>query len=472
MDINKFDNLTVNGHCLLGFYISGRYLRGMAVNLLDPTRPLTAEIFVNGHLMASICSIGILYGHLLSDHLEGDAALNISQHREIPGGFEFFLSDYLPLSSPMSISIRAKLGQSECGHLERIVDIASYTFQRLKPLIDARPLIRFNALSQNENVIIISAICNGSELDQIGIHGENCEVTELTCSPTLPHYVFPEKIRGVHLTAKLCIINPKLEARVNLTKNGIPFGRFSDSFFIPAHLSANFKNAIVPMAEQIDRVMASKSKLDYLFSGYASFKTIENLLAKHTQLTITPELSILDWGVGCGRVARHFIDANCQVKGVDIDPQNVAWCRQNLAGLYEQISPQPPTNLSDNSIDFAFGISIFTHLTEDDQFRWLDELQRLIRPKGYALMTIQSEYALLRGQEPARRILSLNERGIDDAVIGTRLDDVVGKKSDYYRETFHQHQYIIQNWSRWFDVIAIESGEHFSHQDYVILRAR
>ncbi len=472
MQINKINNLKANDDCLLGFYISGRYLRGITVNLQNPTLPMTAEILVNGHLMASVCCIGILYGHLLSNYLNDETALKIGHHREIPGGFEFFLSDYLPLSSPLNISVRAKVGQRVCGYVEETIDLASDTFQRLKPLIDLRPLIRFNALSQNDNTIIVSASCNASELEHISMHGENCEITELTCCPSVPHYVFPEKISGISLTAKLNIIDPKLEAKVNLTKNGVSFGQFSDSFFIPANLGDSFDKAIVPMEEQIDRVMASKSKLDYLFSGYASFKTIQNLLAKYTHLTITHDLSILDWGVGCGRVARHFIDANCQVTGVDIDPQNVAWCRHNLLGQYDYISPQPPTNIPTNSIDLAFGISIFTHLTEDDQFKWLEELQRVIKPGGYALMTIQSEYALLRGQEPTRRILSLNEYGIDDAVIGTRLDDVVGKKSDYYRETFHQHQYIIQNWSRWFEVLAFERGEHFSHQDYVILRAR
>lgn len=472
MDINIFEAVELSSDCFLGFYISGRYLRGVAINLPEPTCPLIVDISVNGHLMASIRCIGIIYGNLLSKHIPEDYQESLDLHREIPGGFEFFLSDYLPLGSPMNISIRARIEQTEYSHIRKTIDIGSCTFQHLEPLIDARPLIRFNVLEQNENFLIVNASCSAIELDQISLRGDNCELSELTSYHFHPHYVFPEKIKSLRLTARLEITRAELEAKVYLTKNGVPFGNYSDALFIPAHLNKSLKNAAIPIEEQIDRVMASKSKLDYFFSGYASFKTIKHLLLKYTPVNSTSDLTILDWGVGCGRVARHFIDSHSQVVGIDIDPQNVSWCRQNLSGRFECISPNPPTNLLSNSIDLVFGISIFTHLTEEDQFKWLNELHRVVKSGGLAIMTIQSEYALLRCQEPARRMLGLNERGIDDAVIGTRLDDVVGRNSSYYRETFHRHQYVFQHWSKWFDILAIEIGEHFSHQDYVIMRAR
>lgn len=44
--------------------------------------------------------------------------------------------------------------------------------------------------------------------------------------------------------------------------------------------------------------------------------------------------SYLDFGCGCGRVARHLVKENlrCQYTGVDIDAQAIAWMNTNMEG--------------------------------------------------------------------------------------------------------------------------------------------
>jgi len=42
----------------------------------------------------------------------------------------------------------------------------------------------------------------------------------------------------------------------------------------------------------------------------------------------------------------------------------------------------PPMSYEDNMFDFVYSISIFTHLPEDMQFAWLQELQRITKPGG------------------------------------------------------------------------------------------
>ena len=462
------------GKCLLQFELVGRYLRGYAINLQDPTRPLLVEIAFDSHVMATIRCVGLIRRQLVESYLNESDLTAADLPEQLPGGFEYYLSDYLPLSAPMSLRIRALSDDGECGRLETTLDLDQSTFDALRPLFVERPLVRFQVVGLEGESFVISAFCYGDSLGGLGVTGENCALSKLQWHEAPAHIGFGQRIPGLQLVALATPVDKTCDARVCLTRDGEQLGEYSDSLFIPPNACVAFERAIVPMAAQIDRVMSSQSKLDYLFSGYATYKVIHWILSRRTDLTVTRDTTVLDWGVGCGRVARHFADAGTKVVGIDIDPQNITWCKTHLAGRYEAIALAPPTGVESSCVDLVIGVSVFTHLTETDQFLWLNELRRVMKPGGCALVTIQSDYALLRCIQPqaTRILLSMNQSGIDDSVIGSRLSDVVGKQSDYYRETFHRHNYVEQNWSRWFDVIAIEMADHFSHQDYVVLRAR
>jgi SAM-dependent methyltransferase len=46
----------------------------------------------------------------------------------------------------------------------------------------------------------------------------------------------------------------------------------------------------------------------------------------------------------------------------------------------------------DAVFDFIYAISVFTHLTEDLQAPWRDELYRVLKPGGYTLFTFQGSH--------------------------------------------------------------------------------
>lgn len=103
--------------------------------------------------------------------------------------------------------------------------------------------------------------------------------------------------------------------------------------------------------------------------------------------------AILDFGCGCGRLARHWADLNGPaVFGCDVNPKLVAWCRQNLPFVNATTSsPEPPLPYPDNSFDFVYALSIFTHLPEREIAAWMAELRRIIRPGGQLLFTVHGE---------------------------------------------------------------------------------
>ena len=96
--------------------------------------------------------------------------------------------------------------------------------------------------------------------------------------------------------------------------------------------------------------------------------------------------SILDYGVGCGRVIRRFWELypDANLTGADIDAEAIAWLQHNYAkmGKFVVLSHLPRSPFPDETFDLVYGISVFTHLNEEMQFAWLAELQRITSPGG------------------------------------------------------------------------------------------
>jgi SAM-dependent methyltransferase len=134
-------------------------------------------------------------------------------------------------------------------------------------------------------------------------------------------------------------------------------------------------------------------------------------LAGEAGLAADGPLSVLDWGCGCGRLAR-WIAADIaarggEFQGCDLNPKLVAWCRENLPGRYFRNGLKPPLSLPDASVDLVYAYSVLTHLTEPTTRAWLRELRRVLRPGGIAVLTYLDEaFADRLGPPEVRAALS------------------------------------------------------------------
>lgn len=99
--------------------------------------------------------------------------------------------------------------------------------------------------------------------------------------------------------------------------------------------------------------------------------------------------AVLDFGVGCGRIARHWADlGGPQVFGCDPNRDLVRWCRENLPHVNAATSEDgPPLPYGDGGFDLVYALSIFTHLPEPSARAWMAELRRVLRPGGLLLLT-------------------------------------------------------------------------------------
>jgi len=106
-------------------------------------------------------------------------------------------------------------------------------------------------------------------------------------------------------------------------------------------------------------------------------------------------LNILDWGCGPARVIRHLpevINNNCKFYGTDYNDESIKWCSENITNVSFSVNNlNPPLSYDENLFDVIYGISIFTHLSENLHVNWLNELLRVTNKNGIIFLTMHGE---------------------------------------------------------------------------------
>ncbi len=148
----------------------------------------------------------------------------------------------------------------------------------------------------------------------------------------------------------------------------------------------------VPPPGLLVRVAGSPDVRWFLEGGELARRSITDALGRQGVAPGDVD-AVLDFGCGCGRVARHWPEVTgAVVTGVDYNPELVAWCQRNLPfGAFAVNDLAPPLACAGGSFDLVYALSVFTHLPEDLQHAWIDELARVLRPGGYLLLTVHGE---------------------------------------------------------------------------------
>lgn len=114
---------------------------------------------------------------------------------------------------------------------------------------------------------------------------------------------------------------------------------------------------------------------------------LHNLTRNHIE--IEEATRILDFGCGCGRLLRHLYHTQkAQYSGTDFNEKLIQWCRENFTfGNFTVNRLDPPLSYPPESFDLIYAQSVFTHLNEDLQLRWLAEFHRLLKMEGILYFT-------------------------------------------------------------------------------------
>jgi SAM-dependent methyltransferase len=102
---------------------------------------------------------------------------------------------------------------------------------------------------------------------------------------------------------------------------------------------------------------------------------------------------VLDWGCGPARVVRHLpelLPAGSRVFGTDYNSRSIAWNSAHIPNVnFTRNALEPPLPFENAGFDAVYGISIFTHLSEELHFQWFAELVRITKHGGVILLTLQ-----------------------------------------------------------------------------------
>lgn len=179
---------------------------------------------------------------------------------------------------------------------------------------------------------------------------------------------------------------------------------------------------------------------------------------------------ILDFGCGCGRTLLWLEpwSEDSSLHGTDIDDAAIEWCRHSIGfATFAVNSTLPPLAYTEASFDLVYAVSVFTHLSEELQFEWLNELRRVVAPKGYALVTLRGSF-YERDLAP-RDLEHLRTRGF---VFSHMSQHMQGIFPAWYQLATHTEEYVRTRYSEHFEIVRYLPQALDGCQDIAVLRRR
>jgi SAM-dependent methyltransferase len=200
----------------------------------------------------------------------------------------------------------------------------------------------------------------------------------------------------------------------------------------------------------------------FVDGGAATARRIGEMLPVFAELG-----SVLDFGCGCGRVMRHWHDVRGpRLHGTDYNPFLVEWCAANLPFARFSVNGlEPGLEFGDGEFDLVYSYSVFTHLPEEMQTKWLAELVRVTAPGGHLWLTFHGAYAAGaldpadRARFAAGELVVVLPRGEED--YGTNACAV-----------YHPERFVRDELAAALDVVGHVAGDETFIQDAYLLKKR
>ena len=185
--------------------------------------------------------------------------------------------------------------------------------------------------------------------------------------------------------------------------------------FIPRPIRSTIRKIYYLILDTSDFLFAQKDELipprRKTFVGDGDFKKIgENFLRYFIELgALKPNDRVLDVGCGIGRMAiplTKYLNQMGSYEGFDIILDEINWCKENISTKYpnfhfqladifnKNYNPKGKLNANgykfpyeDESFDFVFLTSVFTHMLPKDVDHYLSEIARVIKRNKRCLLT-------------------------------------------------------------------------------------
>ena len=222
----------------------------------------------------------------------------------------------------------------------------------------------------------------------------------------------------------------------------------------------------------------AETEAEYLKCGQDDVAQMLGILSKVDQRPVALG-RVLDLGCASGRMLRFLPrDETSEHWGLDINAAHIEWCQHNLNPpmLFATNTTTPHLPFEDNLFDLLYCGSVFTHISELAE-AWLLEVRRVLRPGGYAYVTIHTRQTigLLRTKYRDNPLFADFLGEIDSALTN---HDPEGREwsmftagTDPLSQVFYDVPTLERRWGRVMPVLAVVEQAH-DHQAAVVMRKR
>lgn len=196
--------------------------------------------------------------------------------------------------------------------------------------------------------------------------------------------------------------------------------------------------------------------------GLLGAKCIQSILETNN-LEIDTFDTVLDFGCGCGRILRHWQKLNGpKFYGCDYNRRLVKWDNETLSFADIRLNGEASRlDFEDNKFSFIYAISVFTHMREEVQNFWVEELTRILSPGGYLLITVH-------GTTRLHEMSFLERQRFDDGQLVLRNEFHSGENKC---AAFHPERYVREKLCRNLKVVDfIPGGAKDANQDAFLLQ--
>lgn len=260
------------------------------------------------------------------------------------------------------------------------------------------------------------------------------------------------------------------------------------------------------LMETIDWVQGRKNDLapsrELISFVGGGFKEVGEEFLKHfiELAALKPHEKVLDVGCGVGRMAvplTTYLNESGHYEGFDIFTDGINWCSKNISTKYpnfhfqladiynKQYNPQGNLKASEykfpfenESFDFVFLVSVFTHILPEDMENYLCEIARVLK-KGkrcfatFFLINKESSYLISAKKSTINFAHELgkycvNNQRTPEAAVGYKEEFVLGIYEKYNLKIMHPVYYGSwcgrQNFLSFQDVIIALKDYKLSHK--------
>lgn len=206
----------------------------------------------------------------------------------------------------------------------------------------------------------------------------------------------------------------------------------------------------------------------YYRSGIQVAQGLTKLLKKYNG--DISHIKVLEWGCGPARIIRHlpsFLGSMAEIYGTDYNFETIQWAKDHINGIsgFYKNDLLPPLPFDNDTFDFVYAMSVFTHLSEESCLTWIVEITRVLKDDGTLLFTTNSDNLL--------KYLLPHEKELYETKGFVQRDNVQEGKKMF--GAYHARWYVKRTMLKNFDLLEhITSGsfQYGNTQDIWLVRKK